>query len=300
MEFPQNICDRSWRGFVKGSAFSLLSTRFVFQALFAAEPLPDKSHFTLFNPTPTPLLRPLSPDRPDKTESPYTVDAGHVQLEMDFANLGETRRSTPEGSLRSRTYEIAPLTLKLGLLNNVDLQAAIVPFSETRERLDGRRSTTSTSFEDITPRLKINLFGNDSGDVAMGLIPYVTLPTKHREDGQETVGGGAALPVSFSIGDWDFGIQTAWSLQRIKGSRVAHGEFENSLTTSHALFGKLSAAAEFYSSVSTESGAGWIGTVNTWLTLEVTENLMLDAGVFIGITRAAEDFHPWIGMTVRY
>jgi hypothetical protein len=29
-------------------------------------------------------LRELSTDRPDKTERPFTVDAGHFQLEMDL------------------------------------------------------------------------------------------------------------------------------------------------------------------------------------------------------------------------
>src|SRR5213594_318437 len=46
----------------------------------------DKSSYTIFNPVPHDLMRELSPDRPDKTESPYTVDAGHFQLEMDFVN----------------------------------------------------------------------------------------------------------------------------------------------------------------------------------------------------------------------
>src|ERR1700690_3325848 len=48
---------------------------------------PDKGIYTLFNPVPENLMRDLSPDRPDGTESPFTVDAGHYQLEMDFANF---------------------------------------------------------------------------------------------------------------------------------------------------------------------------------------------------------------------
>ena len=46
---------------------------------------PDRNSYNLFCPVPEALLRELSPDRPDKTESPYTVDAGHFQLGMDFA-----------------------------------------------------------------------------------------------------------------------------------------------------------------------------------------------------------------------
>ena len=46
---------------------------------------PDKSGYSLFHPVPRELMRELTPDRPDKTEGPFTVDAGHYQLEMDFA-----------------------------------------------------------------------------------------------------------------------------------------------------------------------------------------------------------------------
>ena len=49
-------------------------------AAFAADPLPDKAQYTLFNPTPPQWLREMSTDRPDKTESPYTVDAVHFQI----------------------------------------------------------------------------------------------------------------------------------------------------------------------------------------------------------------------------
>src|SRR5687767_13300570 len=44
----------------------------------------DKSQYTLFNPVPRDMRRELSPDRPDRTESPFTVDAGHVQVELSF------------------------------------------------------------------------------------------------------------------------------------------------------------------------------------------------------------------------
>lgn len=260
----------------------------------------DKSGYTFLNPTPDHLMRPLSADRPDKTESPYTVDAGHVQLEMDLVNLTETRRSTPEGPVHERGYEVAPFTLKLGLLNQVDLQAALVPYSRTRETATGQRTTQTAAFEEITPRLKINLFGNDTEGVAMGLIPYATVPLTRRDDGEETLGGGVALPVAFAIGEWDFGVQTAWSLRGIRGDGVARGEIENSLCASHALVGKVRAAAEFYSRVETRGDAGWVGTVNTWLTLEVSQNWLLESGIYIGVTPAAEDWHPWVGMTIRY
>jgi hypothetical protein len=41
-------------------------------------------------------------------------------------------------------------------------------------------------------------------------------------------------------------------------------------------------------------------TVDTWLTYQVNKNLRLDGGVYIGVTPAADDWHPWIGMTWRH
>ncbi len=41
----------------------------------------DRSQYWLFNPTPGRLLREMTSDGPDTTESPFTVDAGRVQTE---------------------------------------------------------------------------------------------------------------------------------------------------------------------------------------------------------------------------
>src|SRR5262249_26269675 len=40
--------------------------------------------YTLFNPVPADQLRQMSTDRPNITNSPQTVDAGHVQIEQGF------------------------------------------------------------------------------------------------------------------------------------------------------------------------------------------------------------------------
>jgi hypothetical protein len=44
----------------------------------------DRSRYTLFNPTPDHLLRDLTTDRPYISESPFTVDAGHIQIESNL------------------------------------------------------------------------------------------------------------------------------------------------------------------------------------------------------------------------
>src|SRR5262245_17157765 len=44
----------------------------------------EKDQFNILNPTPRHLMREMVTDRPDQTEVPFTVDAGHVQFESDL------------------------------------------------------------------------------------------------------------------------------------------------------------------------------------------------------------------------
>ena len=271
-------------------------------AAFAQEaPPPDKSGYTLFNPTPEKFMRELSADRPDKTDCPFTVDAGHFQIEMDFANLTFNQPNSQRGNVQSTTFQVAPVNLKAGLLNDLDFQLVFTPYeSDTvKDRAAGTTERTS-GFSGITPRLKLNLIGNDGGFFALALIPAITLPLTTGNLGNNSVEGGLGVPFAFDIPGWDVGFQTSFLYNRDSLGSGYHTEFNNSVSIGHALIGRLSIAAEFFSSVSTESGSGWVGTVDTWLTYALNKNVRLDGGVYIGVTPAADDWHPWVGMTWRF
>lgn len=60
----------------------------------------DKSQYNLFNPTPDDQLRPFSTDRPGKSHSSLTVDAGHIQEEGDIWNY-------TWGPLFARSHELS-------------------------------------------------------------------------------------------------------------------------------------------------------------------------------------------------
>ena len=67
----------------------------------ATTPAPDKSQYTLFNPTPLELRRAYNTDRPSKTDSPYTIDAGVFQIEMDVANWTLNENNVDGTNVRS-------------------------------------------------------------------------------------------------------------------------------------------------------------------------------------------------------
>ena len=162
--------------------FSIEVTAFAADPIIAPQPPKpapiDKSGYTLFNPTPRQFMRELTPDRPDKTESPYTVDAGHFQIEMDVLNYSYDRHTPARDETRFERVRIAPLNLKLGLLNNIDLHLGIESYVSTRAHDPASGAVeTHRGFGDVIPRLKVNLWGNDGGESAGAIMPFFKLPT---------------------------------------------------------------------------------------------------------------------------
>ena len=267
----------------------------------ADQPPTDKSHYHLFNPTPRELMREFNTDRPDKTESPYTLDAGHFQIEMDVLNYSFDRFNGLPNNTRVESVAIAPVNLKVGLCDNVDFQLVLQTYNSVRTRDTVTGVTRQRGFGDVISRLKINLWGNNGGATALALMPYVKLPTSQDHLGNSSVEGGLIVPLAVQLpGGFGMGLMTQVDINRDASGSGHHPEFVNSITFSHDLVGKLAGYVEFFSSVSTERGSSWVGTVDLGLTYALTKDIQLDAGVNIGVTRAADDVNPFLGISFRF
>lgn len=77
-------------------------------------------------------------------------------------------------------------------------------------------------------------------------------------------------------------------------------DFINTITFSHSITDKLGGYIEFFSSFNYEPDSSWVGTIDGGLTYAVNEDVQLDAGVNIGVTRSADDFNPFCGLSMRY
>ena len=273
-------------------------------ASFAAEKekKADKSGYHLLKPTPEADMREMKTDRPDKTESPYTVDAGHIQIEMDAFSFTRQYDSSNGGNVRTDSWAVAPINLKIGLCNSVDFQLVLETWNKvcTEDRVAGTVQRQS-GFGDITARMKINLWGNDGGKTSFGVMPFVKLPTNQDNLGNNGVEGGIIFPLAIALpGGWDMGLMTEYDHVRNDGSSGYHSEFINSVTVSHDIAGELGGYAEFFSAISTERHKSWVGSVDFGLTYGLTKNIQLDAGVNIGITDSAKSWNPFIGFSARF
>jgi hypothetical protein len=266
-------------------------------------PTDDKSAYTLFKPTPRALMREMTTDRPDKTESPYTVDAGHVQLEADLLNYAYDQYNSARDHTRTETFAIAPVNFKIGLCNASDFQVVVPTYTVIRARdTRARESHYERGFGDLITRLKYNVWGNDGGDTAFGVMPFVKWPTSSSGVGNNSVEGGIILPLAVSLpGGWGMGTMAEVDFNRDEVGDGHHAEIINSITFSHAIVGELSGYVEFFSNLSTErNGTPWVGTADVGLTYGLTPNIQLDAGVNVGLTRAADDVNPFLGISFRF
>ena len=261
-----------------------------------AEAKTDKSSYWLFHPTPEKEMRDLSTDRPDKTESPYTVDAGHYQIETDLAIVSSDKS---DQGIRTTWTSLLVSNLKVGLTNGIDLQAIISPsISQRVETPDGTDRTYGRG--DTLIRMKFNLIGNDGGDWALGVMPFAQIPSHTNELGSDRVEGGVIMPVAISLpGEWDLGTMAQFNWAKNAEDDQMHGEYVGTLTIGHNIWGDLAGYLEFFSQNSDESGAKWVATVDTGLTYGATPNVQLDMGINVGVTEAADDLNPFVGISAR-
>jgi Putative MetA-pathway of phenol degradation len=268
----------------------------------AAETQRAKRGFSLFDPTPPALMRELSTDRPDKTESPYTVDAGHFQLELDWVSYSHDHDRSAGADTVTDNFSVVPINLKVGLLNQVDLQLVFDSYNQmrSRDRLNDVLDKKS-GLGDLTSRLKINLWGNDGGRTAFALMPFLKVPTHQHHLGNSAVEGGVIFPLAVELPQgWSLGLMTEVDVLKNEVDDRYHTSFINSVTFGHTIVGRLAGYVEFFSEVSLEDDAPWVGTTDLGITFGLTSNIQLDAGINLGVTKSADDLNPFVGISWRW
>jgi len=135
----------------------------------------------------------------------------------------------------------------MGILNDFDLQIGIDPYTREREkdRATGERTTLS-GFGDITVRTKFNIWGNDSGDTALALMPFVKIPTTSGDLGNGKVEGGLIVPLGFDLGnDVGAAVMTEFDVVRDGDNQRYTIDWVHTATISVPLVEELSGFVEY-------------------------------------------------------
>jgi hypothetical protein len=226
-------------------------------------------------------LRDFNPSRPNRTDSPYTIDPEHFQIEASFSEW-----TWGNGT---RVWNVAPFELRYGITKSLEGQILYSSYFSTSK---------GNGFGDTTLRLEYNLWGNDSGATCLSIIPFLKIPS-NTGIGNSYYEGGAEVTYAIKLPcDWE--LDFSHGVAALNGNGY-YSDFVNVTTLTHSLFLKeLAGFVELYSEVSTHMLQGWNGAFDFGVTYLIAKNVQIDAACYIGVTQAADPYHFLTGITYRY
>jgi hypothetical protein len=266
----------------------------------AAATAPDKSNYTLFNPTPDDQLRSFCTDRPTKSNFPCTVDAGRFQYEADAINWTYSR----SGGVRSNEYLLPNPTFKLGLTNTVDFEVNIAPVDRLAIR-GGGANRNLVGVSDLILRSKFNVVGPEGGDFQATLLPFVKVPTAKPGIGNKAVEGGLIVPVLFALPhDITLVFDPEVDVLRNAQNTGRHVNFQTLANFSRPLSETVFVYAELWGAYEDEpSGAIRQASVDLALSYAPWSdlpNLQFDIGANIGLTNQTPKLQAYLGVSQRF
>lgn len=236
--------------------------------------------------------RAFTTDRPDTTESPFTIAPGRFQVETTLIGYAVGKH---EDGVRPKSYEVATTNVRIGVTSALEVDVGIAPYGSADPGAGPRRDGVGA----LDLRAKLNLFGNDGGTTALALLPFVSVPLERSSGvGPDDVEYGVLVPLSFDLGGGlGLGLNGGVVARRPDADR---GYRAFGIATASLAVGWSEQVGSYFE-VAAEFGDGDAATrLNTGLTWQVREDLQLDAGVQVGVSGGADRFAPFVGISLRF
>jgi hypothetical protein len=240
--------------------------------------------------------QPICTDRPAKANAVCTVTAGRVQIE---SSLGGWSLSQAHG-VRTESLSLGSSVVKLGLTNTSDLQLAITPYARLATKQAGSRASVS-GFGDMLVRYKQRLT-DDGAKVQVAAIPFIKLPTATHGLGNDQFEGGLALPVSFPLsGPATMTLGPEVDLLADGDGHGRHPAVVNLVNISGPIGPKLTLAGELWTNFNFDpTGTIKQASADLALAYAFSQDLQVDAGGNLGLTRATPDVELYAGASIRF
>lgn len=237
-------------------------------------------------------LPPICTDRPTKANATCTVPAGKVQLEMGVAGWSLTRAA----GTRTELLTLGASVVKLGLSDRSDLQVGFTPYarvtSGAANRVDG--------IGDVVIRYKHRPTADDAR-VQLGVIPFVKLPTAAEGLGNGKLEGGLALPISMAMGKATVTFGPELDLLADADGEGHHAGLVNLVNVAFPVADGLTLVGELWSNYNFDpAGTVKQASADAALAYAVSNDVQLDLGANVGLTRDTADIEFYGGLSVRF
>ena len=267
----------------------------------------DKWQYSLFNPVPADQLRDMDTDRPNKTNTPHTIDAGHLQIETGIVDFSTYRDYYQGANARDETLGLGQFNFRLGVLNNLELNAVVNAFeSEWNTDYLANQFTRQNGLGDTVFGGKLNLWGNDGADdtwaTGLAIQPQLKLATARTGLGNGHAEMFLGIPFVMNLPEkFHLGLQLTVGWQRNSTNTADVTGWQNSASLDRAIFDdKLDLYLEYWSEATTEQHQEAQQTLDVGGTYKVGKNMILDTGVNFGLNHASANVEWVAGISVRF
>lgn len=255
--------------------------------------------YSLFNPVPAAKLRPISTERPSKSNSVATIDAGHVQIETSFYSL----KKNDDSGVKTKTQSaLETTTLRLGLTQSDEFSIAVSPFNWQKIKDSNEQTTQSDNpASDVFITFKHNHLDDDGSGLSLALIPYLKIPTNDSHEANNHYEGGLRSKYEGALGnEVGFGYMFDVGAVRKSDNSSYVTSFSNIIDFSKSVTDKTSLYVEFFSYKTLENGTSAQNTLDFGSTHQVSKNFVIDAAINFGVSKAADDLLFITGASYRF
>jgi hypothetical protein len=271
----------------------------------AASP-PDKWQYGLSNPTPDNRLRDMDTDRPNVTNTPHTIDAGHWQLETGVMDYAYYRDDSSGDNVRSDDFAFGQFNFRLGVLDDLELNAVINAYETNRAyNLSTHATVRASGFGDTILGGKLNLWGNEGGDgagsTALAIQPQFKFPTARNDIGDGRFEFSVVAPFLANLpAGFHLGLQPGVSQERNSSNTAYVIGLPGSVSLDRVVLGNLDVYLEYACHPTTEKHVTVPQTIDVGGTYPLTKNIVLDAGANFGLNRASNNIEVLTGISIRH
>jgi hypothetical protein len=216
------------------------------------------------------------------------------QIEASFADFSRDSRGIPG---HRQQWIFGQNNIKLGVGQNSDLQL-IFNSHATAGQVEGGDRSFSRGFGDVILRFKQNLWGNDSGDSAFAVMPYLSIPT-HTGVSERAWAGGWIFPLSIKLREpFTLGIMSEFDFRQRSSDETGAFQWLQTASLGIAWTEQFGSYHEFVSILG--AGQSFQCSFNSGITFQLRPGLVWDVGVRLGINRSAPDLGAFSGFSVRF
>ncbi|MFZ4589483.1 MAG: transporter [Ignavibacteria bacterium] len=233
-------------------------------------------------------VEPISPDRPDQTESPNVIPLKSFQFEAGFVY----EKNSQSGST-VKNYSYPSVLMRYGVLNNLELRMQVENTNETTE--ENGLSSSKKGISPVSLGFKMNACDEKGLRPAIGFEINFTLPNlASKELKNNFTGTSILLAMQNSITD---NFSAGYNLGASWDGNTAEPTFFYTLSLGYEFSKRVSGFAEVYGFMPEKTRADH--RFDFGLSFLALNNLAFDASAGLRITDNAPDYFVNGGFSFR-